>query len=479
MSRMQQIRDTWRKERRIPFPLTEQETWDFWLLEAPTNDLKKSKIKHIAKTMGIRTLIETGTFKGDMLQAMKHHFDLLVSIELDEALFIAAKERFSGDSHIHILHGDSGEVLSNLMHSVTSPCLFWLDGHYIPRSTEAAKGDLDTPILHELAAILQHSVYNHVILIDDARCFIGPNPLLKDYPTIQELREFVHSLRPDLLFVVGNDIIMIYNPLEGATNSMKKVDFHLPFDNQTFTVYGDDSDQSVLYFMEYYKGYYEDYVIHPLKKIVQPDHVCLDIGANIGAISLALSYLAPQGKVYAFEPSDVNYPYLLRNLAENHITNVEPLQLGIADRNGNIHFNDDPRGGGWSYIPHEPEAVEKSTQFISCVRLDDWVEQNMISRIDLIKIDVEGSEVIVLESAMRTLKQWDPDVIIEFNPESITENFGRHPLVLYTLLEKLFTHLYMFKRDNTVVKVKNYNHLLDEMKPFHADLFCTNKTFLD
>jgi len=88
---MQQIRETWRKERRIPFPLTEQETWDFWLLEAPTNDLKKSKIKHIAKTMGIRTLIETGTFKGDMLQAMKYHFDLLISIELDEALFIAAK----------------------------------------------------------------------------------------------------------------------------------------------------------------------------------------------------------------------------------------------------------------------------------------------------------------------------------------------------------------------------------------------------
>lgn len=477
MSRMNEIRHTWRTERKIPFPLTAEEVWEFWLLEMPTIHLKISTLQLFAKEYNIRTFVETGTFKGEMVQAMKHSFDRIISIELEESLYQAAKHRFSGDGHIDIIHGDSGKVLPDLLSTISEPCLFWLDGHYIPLSVESAKGDVDTPILQELTAIFQHPIPNHVILIDDARCFIGPNPLLKDYPTIQELKEFVRNQRPDLEFTVQNDIIRIYQPIEGET-SLKKVDFHLPFDQKSFVVYGSESDQSVLFFIEHDKGLYEDYVINPLKSIVQPDFICLDIGANLGTISLALSYLANRGKVYAFEPSHVNYPYLVKTIAENQITNIEPLHLGVFDRNGTIHFHEDARGGGWSFIPHAHPGAAPPTDQISCVRLDDWVEQNLIPRVDLLKIDVEGSEVIVLENALNTLHKWNPDLIIEFNPESIKNNFGKHPLVLYVLLEKLFSHMYILKRDHTIVKINNYNHLLDEMTPFHADLFCTNKTFL-
>jgi hypothetical protein len=88
--------------------------------------------------------------------------------------------------------------------------LFWLDGHYSGGIT--AKGPLDTPIVKELDSILNHSVTGHVILIDDARCFVGEN----DYPTIDELREILHTERPRWVFEVKDDIIRIHEKPDGA-----------------------------------------------------------------------------------------------------------------------------------------------------------------------------------------------------------------------------------------------------------------------
>ena len=80
------------------------------------------------------------------------------------------------------------------------------DGHYSAGIT--AKGDLETPIMQELEAILSHSIKNHVILIDDAREFTGMN----DYPTVSQLKEFVAKSRPDYQVDLENDILRIHQP---------------------------------------------------------------------------------------------------------------------------------------------------------------------------------------------------------------------------------------------------------------------------
>jgi hypothetical protein len=90
-----------------------------------------------------------------------------------------------------------------ILSSINEPILFWLDGHY--SGGETAKGEANTPILKELEFILRHPIKNHVILIDDARCFIGEN----DYPTLRELAVFVSGINNELNFTVENDIIRI------------------------------------------------------------------------------------------------------------------------------------------------------------------------------------------------------------------------------------------------------------------------------
>lgn len=78
-----------------------------------------------------------------------------------------------------------------------------MDGHY--SGFETAKGDLETPIKLELEIIL-NSEYEHVILIDDARLFIGEN----DYPTIEELKKYILSKNNSLTVNIIDDIIRVF-----------------------------------------------------------------------------------------------------------------------------------------------------------------------------------------------------------------------------------------------------------------------------
>ncbi len=165
--------------------------------------MKERTVRSYGREFGLRTLVETGTYMGDMIAAMKKDFDRIYSIELSEQLHEEARRRFERYEHIHLLRGDSGVELGKLMGELDGPALFWLDGHYSGGLT--AKGEKDTPIREELLHVLSDTEANHVILIDDARCFGNRT----DYPTIEQLSELVASKRPGAGFSVGDDIIRI------------------------------------------------------------------------------------------------------------------------------------------------------------------------------------------------------------------------------------------------------------------------------
>jgi len=171
----------------------------------PPPDLVKQKtVREYARKFSLDTLIETGTYLGDMVDATRDTFGRIFSIELDDALYERARKKFSKFHYISIVQGDSGEVLPVILADIEQPCLLWLDGHYSGGDT--AKGRLETPILQELHYILAHDVERHVILIDDARLFTGRN----NYPTIEEIQELVFTRHPDWIFEVKYDIIRIH-----------------------------------------------------------------------------------------------------------------------------------------------------------------------------------------------------------------------------------------------------------------------------
>lgn len=168
----------------------------------PPHAVKQNVILKHKRKFQIEVLVETGTFHGDTIYAQRHNFKRIYSIELDPVLHAAAKVRFKEFGHIQLLQGDSGVIIPELARTIHQPCLFWLDGHY--SGGETARGSLETPILNELHGILSTG-QSHIVLIDDARLFIGQN----DYPTIDALRNFVFRLRTSYDVSVKWDVIRL------------------------------------------------------------------------------------------------------------------------------------------------------------------------------------------------------------------------------------------------------------------------------
>jgi hypothetical protein len=136
-----------------------------------------------------------------MLRAMMPFFDKLTSIELGEQLFNECMEEFGGVAKVSLLHGDSGSLIRPVVAALDGPALFWLDAHY--SKGETARADEDTPVRHELVAVLQDDANAHVILVDDARAF-GDDPA---YPSIDELAVLMKKHRPSYHLSVRADIV--------------------------------------------------------------------------------------------------------------------------------------------------------------------------------------------------------------------------------------------------------------------------------
>jgi len=172
----------------------------------PPHVVKQRVLREHAERYGLRTFVETGTYRGDMVEAMKPWFERIYSIELGRDLFAAARRRFRKAAHVELIQGDSARELGGVVQRLHGPALFWLDGHYSAGDT--ARGDQDTPIYAELDHILAAPDLGHVIVIDDARAF-GSDPA---YPTIDELRRYVLGRCPSVRIAVEDDSIRITPP---------------------------------------------------------------------------------------------------------------------------------------------------------------------------------------------------------------------------------------------------------------------------
>jgi hypothetical protein len=187
--------------------LQDQRLINQWLASGrsgpPPHPYKVRIVKRYAKKFKVSTLVETGTYYGDMIHANLWYFKHIISVELGYDLYIKAKARFSKYRHVELHLGDSSDVLRDVVRNLRHSALFWLDGHFSEGIT--AKGELHTPILRELSHIFSSSIPGNLVLIDDARCFDGTN----DYPTIKTLEGIVAEMSPGSKFNIADDIIRI------------------------------------------------------------------------------------------------------------------------------------------------------------------------------------------------------------------------------------------------------------------------------
>lgn len=175
-------------------------------------------------------------------------------------------------------------------------------------------------------------------------------------------------------------------------------------------------------FSIYLLGAFERSTVITLEKLVKPGDVVFDIGANIGAHTLGLARsVGPTGRVFAFEPTEFAFDKLQRNLALNPElqARTDPRQVLLAasptEEAPKEIFASWPLEQDASVHPkHRGRPV--STRNATVDNLDRVVANEHIERLDLIKIDVDGHELPVLQGGLGVLKKFRPLLLMEMSP---------------------------------------------------------------
>jgi FkbM family methyltransferase len=183
--------------------------------------------------------------------------------------------------------------------------------------------------------------------------------------------------------------------------------------------------------------------------------VFVDVGANIGLFTLiAARIVGESGAVHAFEPCAKTFRRLLDNVAMNKLKNVECHQAALSDNAQTLELSISTDGmDGWNALADRPymgEHYEKET--IQARRWDDVAsERNLIGRVALMKIDVEGWETRVLNGALDSLSHDDSPVLqVEFT-DSAARAAGDSCQSLYQTLEHLGYRMYRYDDGNRVL----------------------------
>ncbi len=169
-----------------------------------------------------------------------------------------------------------------------------------------------------------------------------------------------------------------------------------------------------------------------LDRYLSPGDVVVDAGANCGIYTVACAKLVgPEGKVIAFEPGAEVRQVVAKNIELNQLANVRLHAEALSDRTGTANLFH--HGGPVAYSL--AEAGDAASEQVPIITLDAALERAEVSRLDLIKMDVEGAEELVLRGASRALAEYRPIVLFELNPTAAAR-FGLQTDGAWRVLEE-------------------------------------------
>ncbi len=149
--------------------------------------------------------------------------------------------------------------------------------------------------------------------------------------------------------------------------------------------------------------------------VPHPEDNVLDIGANIGVFMLYLEHRARGIRVYCFEPAADTRVQLTRNIVENGLEqSVKVYDFAVTDRTGTVELKRAAVTGHRSIFPSE-YVSDARPEYVRTINLEEAIDQPGIKKIDLLKIDVEGAEIEILEGADAAAWERIDRVTIEFH----------------------------------------------------------------
>lgn len=229
----------------------------------------------------------------------------------------------------------------------------------------------------------------------------------------------------------------------------------------------------------YFFGGYDPEMTSLSKAHVPEGGVCWDVGTERGWFSLLFGRLVgPTGRVDAFEAFPPNFQKLRTNIERNRFTWVHPVNVALSDHVGRMHFvppSDDVTEhvsfledcGGVGHLTgsERPGSIEVST-----TTLDQHAEQTGITRLDFVKIDIEGEEVAALRGATYTIQRFRPTIAIEYN-RGTAERAGTSIEELDDLLASYNYDRFTFDGQLRQLRLENWHNRSDLETVFNVYCF--------
>jgi FkbM family methyltransferase len=218
-----------------------------------------------------------------------------------------------------------------------------------------------------------------------------------------------------------------------------------------YTLTSDDN------YLRHIQNCFEPEMVKLLRTVARDSEVILDVGANIGCTALLFGELSK--KVYAFEPSQLTFKFLEKNILNSNLKNIFPQNMGLGAELGEYPLTYAPSDRSGAFVSNKTQASAGHTvEKIIIRQMDEVLDSLNISRVDFIKIDVEGFEGEVLRGAKQTLANNKPTVILELNHWCL--NLQRTSVPdFFDLLRSMFPIL-------LAVDGPNYLNLYDESETY-------------
>jgi FkbM family methyltransferase len=214
------------------------------------------------------------------------------------------------------------------------------------------------------------------------------------------------------------------------------------------------------------KNRFEPDMVKLFKSIAMESEVILDIGANIGCTALLFGNMSRQ--VHAFEPSKTTFAFLEKNIANSGLKNIVLHNFGLGSESGEYTLTFSPLDRSGGFISNQTQAgVGNTIEQIVIRQLDEVFNSMNISKVNFIKMDVEGFEGHVLRGAKQTIAAYKPAVVLELNHWCLNALQRTSIPDFFDLLRSIFPvllavndHEYLNLHDETESYNVMYQHIL-------------------
>jgi FkbM family methyltransferase len=205
---------------------------------------------------------------------------------------------------------------------------------------------------------------------------------------------------------------------------------------------------------EMLSGKYDIHSSRIIDKFIKKGDYCLDIGANIGALSLVMAKkVGATGKVFCFEPGPMTFERLQKNLSLNNgFSKILVLEKsGLSDKPGSLFWHHHEENPGDANLS---ELLEGSGVEVPVITVDSYCEARGVSKLNFVKIDVESMEYEVIKGGMKTWEKHLPILYYETLKEF--EAYRKEPVFKYieNMLGGLGYTFYKLENDISITQTK-------------------------